>query len=83
VIDAFHATHKPTAWEQCNNTVSDQMWSPASRPAIELLPGILEQGVSVLLFAGELDMMCNWLGIERSIERMTWRGGTGLVRQRP
>ena len=25
-------------------------------------------------------MMCNWLGIERSIEQMTWGGKTGLVR---
>lgn len=80
MIQAFHATRKSAPWVQCNNTISDQMWSPTSRPSIELLPGILEEGVEILFFAGELDMMCNALGVERSIDALKWRGATGMAR---
>ena len=39
------------------------MATPESKPAVELLPSLLEK-IDVLFFAGEQDAMCNWLGGE-------------------
>jgi hypothetical protein len=53
------------------------MWSYNSRPSIELLPSLLEK-IDVLLFAGDLDAMCNWVGIQNTIDALEWQGATGL-----
>lgn len=93
VIEAFHASEKHTPWTQCNGTVGYEMMTPESRPAVELLPALLEQ-VDILFFAGENDMMCNWLGglssslgrayilkctaVERSLNLLEWGGSKGF-----
>merc|ERR1712093_301777 len=77
VVDAFHASDKTAKWTQCNNTVGAQMWSPKSRPAIELVPALLDK-MPMLWFAGDADLMCNWIGIHDSIEAMTWKGAKGF-----
>lgn len=32
----------------------------------------------MLLFAGDQDFICNYMGIESMMQAMTWNGGTGL-----
>lgn len=32
----------------------------------------------MLLFAGDQDFICNYVGIESMIQAMSWNGGTGL-----
>lgn len=78
VIGAFHALHKLSEWAQCNETIADQMWSPHSRPSAQLLPDLL-QDMPVLIYAGELDLMCNYIGLESAIEHLQWGGLTGLA----
>ena len=34
--------------------------------------------MEVLLFAGDQDLICNYVGIENLIQAMTWNGATGL-----
>lgn len=46
--------------------------SPASAL---LFPSILDAGVKVLLFAGDEDLICNYVGVERTAERIVWNGG--------
>lgn len=75
-IEAFHATHKPGQWKQCNDTIAREMWSPNSKPSYKLLPNLLKE-MKVLLYAGDQDFMCNTMGINRSIEALTWDGQTG------
>lgn len=53
------------------------MWSPSSKPSVELLPSLLEQ-LDILMYAGEYDLMCNWLGMEESISSLEWAGGRGF-----
>lgn len=45
--------------------------------AITLLPRVLAK-IPVLLFAGDQDFICNYMGIEAMIRAMGWNGGTGL-----
>ncbi|KAI6152409.1 alpha beta-hydrolase [Pisolithus tinctorius] len=65
VVRAFHAT----AGRQFNAKLSTS--------AITLLPGLLER-IPVLLFAGDQDFICNYMGIESMIKSMTWNGEKGL-----
>lgn len=48
-----------------------------SESAVALLPKILEK-LPILLFAGDQDLICNYVGIEALISALTWNGGKGL-----
>lgn len=50
------------------------MSSPSS---ITLLPSVIER-IPVLLFVGDQDYICNYMGIEKMINVMTWNGEKGL-----
>lgn len=77
VLDSFHASRKASPWQQCNDTVGNQMWSPRSVPSVELLPELL-QTIPILLFAGDADLMCNWVGIQSMINNLKWNGAVGF-----
>ncbi|KAK4286415.1 hypothetical protein QN277_002973 [Acacia crassicarpa] len=38
------------------------------------IPALLEDGIRMLVYAGEKDFICNWLGNERWVEAMEWSG---------
>jgi len=44
---------------------------------VALMPKILEK-LPILLFAGDQDLICNYVGIEALISALKWNGGTGL-----
>lgn len=44
----------------------------------DLLPGILEAGVPILMFAGAEDLICNYKGIERICDGLIWDGKKGM-----
>ena len=44
---------------------------------MNLLPGLLER-IEVLLFAGDQDYICNYVGQEDTIEALEWGGKRGL-----
>ncbi|WWC73439.1 uncharacterized protein I206_107408 [Kwoniella pini CBS 10737] len=78
VIAALHATEKETAWVECDNKVSSELHLRNSPQAGALLPGILEKGVPILMFAGTEDLICNYKGIERIVNNLTWEGQQGM-----
>jgi carboxypeptidase D len=41
------------------------------------LPNILAK-IPVLIFAGDQDWICNYVGLEAMIKEMTWNGAKGL-----
>jgi len=41
------------------------------------MPRVLER-IPVLIFAGDQDLICNYVGLESMIKSMTWNGETGL-----
>ncbi|SCV68627.1 BQ2448_748 [Microbotryum intermedium] len=77
VKKAFHASRHDGGWTECNGGVGSNFWASESVPAVQLLPKLLEE-IPVLLFAGDQDLICNHLGIERLIEGLTWKGETGF-----
>ncbi|KDE04968.1 hypothetical protein, variant [Microbotryum lychnidis-dioicae p1A1 Lamole] len=77
VKKAFHASRHDGGWTECNGGVGSNFWASESVPAVQLLPKLLDE-IPVLLFAGDQDLICNHLGIERLIEGLTWKGETGF-----
>ncbi|WVW86604.1 hypothetical protein I302_108655 [Kwoniella bestiolae CBS 10118] len=78
VISALHAKDKETAWVECDNKVSSELHLRNSPASVALLPGILEKGVPILMFAGTEDLICNYKGIERTVENLIWEGQQGM-----
>ncbi|KAM0755570.1 alpha/beta-hydrolase [Meredithblackwellia eburnea MCA 4105] len=83
VMEALHAnTGPPKQWQHCSNVVGSHFWTPNSVPAGLLLPHLLEK-IPILLFAGERDLMCAGIGIQRMIEKMEWAGEVGFGDAKP
>ncbi|KZT29372.1 alpha/beta-hydrolase [Neolentinus lepideus HHB14362 ss-1] len=77
VVQALHATAHSQSWVECRGRVGQELTNRASQSAIALLPGVLER-VPVLLFAGDQDFICNYVGVEGLIQAMEWGGARGL-----
>ncbi|KAK9459384.1 Alpha/Beta hydrolase protein, partial [Lipomyces oligophaga] len=72
----INVNNKP-GWSECSGAVSREFTAKRSKPTVDLLPGILEQ-IPVLMFNGDQDMICNHLGNEDLIGKMSWSGATGF-----
>lgn len=46
----------------CSSTVYEAMLSDWMRNLEVGIPALLEDGIKVLVYAGEYDLICNWLG---------------------
>ncbi|PGH17038.1 hypothetical protein AJ79_01422 [Helicocarpus griseus UAMH5409] len=79
VVKALHVnSEKQTGWTECSGGVGGAFQARKSKPSVELLPGLLEDGVPILLFSGQKDLICNHMGTEDMIKNMKWSGGTGF-----
>ena len=76
VLRALHASAKSESWTECRGRVGQELSNPGAS-SIELIPKVLRR-IPVLLFAGDQDFICNYMGIESMIQAMTWNNGTGL-----
>uniref|UniRef100_A0A166DR91 Carboxypeptidase n=1 Tax=Daucus carota subsp. sativus TaxID=79200 RepID=A0A166DR91_DAUCS len=43
------------------------------------IPALLEDGIQMLVYAGEYDLICNWLGNSRWVQAMEWSGQKEFV----
>ena len=73
---AIHAEAKSEAWTECQSRVHRAM-NMGSESSVTVLPRVLEK-IPVLLFAGDQDLICNYVGQESMIQSLTWNGGKGL-----
>ncbi|KAI1357360.1 Alpha/Beta hydrolase protein [Xylaria arbuscula] len=78
VVSALHINpNKNTGWTECNGAVGNAFSAQKSKPAVDLLPGLLEE-INVLLFSGSEDLICNHMGTEAFLSKMEWNGGKGF-----
>jgi len=77
VVDALHASAKSESWVECLGRIGSNLNEAADPSSITLLPSVIER-IPVLLFAGDKDFVCNYMGIESMIQGMSWNGETGL-----
>ena len=59
-------------FESCNMQVNQAFafQGDGARNRAKLLPELVENGIRVLIYAGDADMACNYLGNERWVEEL-------------
>lgn len=77
VVRALHAEKHEQPYRECNGQVSLRLRNKNSPASVYLLPGILERGVKIMMFAGDEDLICNYVGVERTVENLVWAGERG------
>lgn len=58
----------------CSSVVYDAMTRDWMRNLAVGVPALLEDGIKVLIYAGEEDLICNWLGNSRWVNGLAWSG---------
>ncbi|KAJ3110963.1 hypothetical protein HDU96_006114 [Phlyctochytrium bullatum] len=68
------------SYQGCNMQVNQKFFMAGDwmRPYVNLLPGILDEGVKVLIYAGDSDYICNWMGNEAWTLALEWEGKEGF-----
>ncbi|EFQ98970.1 carboxypeptidase KEX1 precursor [Nannizzia gypsea CBS 118893] len=58
---------KTSGWRECSPGVGRNLKAAESVPSIQLLPGLLERGIPIILFSGDKDLICNHIGAPTSV----------------
>ncbi|XP_052184116.1 serine carboxypeptidase-like [Diospyros lotus] len=58
----------------CSSTVYQAMIEDWMKNLEVGIPALLEDGIKMLIYAGEYDLICNWLGNSRWVKEMKWSG---------
>ncbi|KAG2333500.1 hypothetical protein Bca52824_004680 [Brassica carinata] len=61
-------------WELCRDNVHEAMTEDWMINLEVNIPALVEDGINLLIYAGEYDFICNWLGNSRWVEQMNWSG---------
>ncbi|KJA29785.1 hypothetical protein HYPSUDRAFT_31784 [Hypholoma sublateritium FD-334 SS-4] len=77
VVNALHAAAHPGNWVECRPTVHSAFQERQLESAITVLPRVLSK-IPIMIFAGDQDLICNYIGLENMIKGLTWNGETGL-----
>lgn len=62
---------------ECRSSVHQAFHEKDLESSISVLPRVLSK-IPTLLFVGDQDLICNYIGIENMIKALTWNGATGL-----
>ncbi|KAJ9540416.1 hypothetical protein OSB04_026922 [Centaurea solstitialis] len=63
----------------CSDRVYQAMIDDWMRNLEVGIPALLEQNIKLLVYAGEYDLICNWLGNSRWVHAMQWSGQKDFV----
>lgn len=58
----------------CSPTVYEEMLTDWMRNLEVGIPALVEDGINLLVYAGEYDLICNWLGMFLSSSTLTFTG---------
>ncbi|CAK4086923.1 unnamed protein product [Aphanomyces euteiches] len=59
-------------WEQSNGRVYDDFSIDFMKDYVQFVPELLAGGVRVLIYAGDADLLCNWIGNEAWTKKLSW-----------
>ncbi|KAK2996103.1 hypothetical protein RJ639_029531 [Escallonia herrerae] len=63
----------------CSSKVYEAMLMDWMRNLEIGIPGLLDDGIKLLVYAGEYDLICNWLGNSRWVHAMEWSAQKAFV----
>jgi len=67
-------------WEDCNMVVNMAFRTDWMKDYQQRLPDLLADGIRVLIYAGDQDYICNWLGNKAWTLKMDWPGQAAFAR---
>ncbi|ORZ33382.1 serine carboxypeptidase-domain-containing protein [Catenaria anguillulae PL171] len=80
-LHAVAANAPARNWTSFNPAVYANLNENADQPSADLLPGLIRNGVRVLLYNGDKDFICNYVGTENMLEKyLEWEGQVGFGR---
>ena len=65
-------------WQSCDMTVNLHFVFDFMRDYDALLPELLGDGIRVLIYAGDQDFICNWIGNKHWVLNLDWSGKAGF-----
>lgn len=75
---ALNVREDSAPWESCNMKVNSDFTGDWMKEFDGLIGPMLEDDVSVLIYAGDCDWICNYMGNEAWTLSLDWAGGDGF-----
>ncbi|KAJ9070838.1 hypothetical protein DSO57_1003303 [Entomophthora muscae] len=72
----------PKDFKACSGKVGKRFYKSGDQmyPLVEKIPQLLSSGIRVLIYAGDADFICNWLGNKAWTLNLDWEGRDGYNR---
>ncbi|KAL7748213.1 hypothetical protein RI367_006399 [Sorochytrium milnesiophthora] len=79
---ALHAApkDKTVQWMWVDELVNKRLDGNGDQPSVDLLPGLIDR-IPVLMYHGDKDIVCNYVGAENTLAHMEWKGRTGFEQE--
>jgi len=61
-------------WNSCNMVVNKLFMADFMKSYHKGIPDLLHDGLKVLIYAGDVDYICNWLGNKKWVKALEWDG---------
>jgi cathepsin A (carboxypeptidase C) len=72
--DALHVSSEVKEWVSCNTRVNLHFIFDWMRNFQQYLIPMLENDIRVLIYAGDVDFICNWIGNKAWTQELRWSG---------
>lgn len=80
---SIHSTSVPHKFKECTDPPYYALSHQDGKGVLKELQIILEKGLRVLVFAGQYDIICNHLGVEKGVNRINWKYKTEWLKAQP
>lgn len=74
VREQIGAPNDGEGWQACKSDVYEHFASDFSRDYQHLVADMANDGIEVLIYAGDCDYICNWLGNQAWVLELEWTG---------
>jgi len=72
--EALHTTNKSHKWEACNMGINLKFHTDWMKDFSHYVADLLDAGIPALIYAGDLDFICNYLGNKAWTYKLEWSG---------
>jgi cathepsin A (carboxypeptidase C) len=72
--DSLHVVDESAEWTECNNKVNVMFTKDWMKNFHQNLIPMLEDGITALIYAGDADFICNWMGNKAWTLALDWSG---------
>ena len=77
--DTLHVMKEVKQWTECNNVVNAGFQGDWMRDYASQIAPMLENDIRVLIYAGDVDFICNWMGNKAWTKALQWSGQDSFI----